>query len=68
MPENDVYIILGSLSDQMGSAVLLFDLYDPKFSDRTVPHYVIINRHGNVRYWGSSGSPDKAVDVGEFGY
>jgi hypothetical protein len=68
MPENDVYKVLGSPSGQMGSAVLLFDLYDPKFSDRTVPHYVVLNRHGNVKYWGSSGSPDKAIDVGEFGY
>jgi hypothetical protein len=68
MSVNDVYEILDSPSGQMGTAVLLFDLYDPKFSDRTVPHYVVLNRHGNVKYWGSSGSPDKAIDVGEFGY
>ena len=67
MPVNDVYKILDSPSGQMGSVVLLFDLYDPKFSGRTVPHYVILNRQGNVKYWGSSGSPDKAIDVEEFG-
>ena len=68
MPENDVYKVLGSPSGQMGSAVLLFDLYDPKFSGRTVPHYVLLNRHGIVKHWGSSGSPDKAIDVGSLGY
>ena len=67
MPENDVYKILGSPSGQMDYFLLLFDLYDPKFSGRTVPHYVILNQQGNVKYWGSSGSPDKAIDLEEFG-
>jgi hypothetical protein len=68
MPENDVYKILGSPSGQMDSFLLLFDLYDPKFSDRTVPHYVLLNQNGNVKHWGSSGSPDKTIDVGSLGY
>ncbi len=68
MPVNDVYKILGSPSGQMDSFLLLFDLYDPKFNDRTVPHYVLLTRYGSVKQWGSSGSPDKAIDVREFGY
>jgi hypothetical protein len=65
MPENDVYKILGSPSGQMDYFLLLFDLYDPKFSDRTVPHYVFLNGNRRVKQWGSSGSPDKAIDVRE---
>ena len=68
MSVNDVYKILDSPSGQMGSAVLLFDLYDPKFSGRTVPHYVLLKFDGRVKQWGSSGSPDKAIDKREFDY
>ena len=68
MSVNDVYKVLGSPSSQSSSILLFFDLYEPKFSDRTVPHYVLLNRHGRVKHWGSSGSPDKAIDVNELDY
>jgi hypothetical protein len=68
MPENDVYKVLDSPSKQLGSTMLFFDLYDPKFRGRTVPHYVLLNLNGRVKQWGSSGSPDKAIDLSEFGY
>jgi hypothetical protein len=68
MPENDVYKILGSPSGQIDYFLLLFDLYDPKFSDRTVPHYVLLNQDRRVKHWGSSGSPDQAVDVRALDY
>ena len=68
MPENDVYEVLGDPSGGMGSTMLFFDLYDPKFSGRTVPHYVLLNLNGLVKQWGNSGSPDKAIDKSEFDY
>ena len=68
MSVNDVYKILGRPSGQMGAFVLLFDLYEPRFSGRTVPYYVLLNQNENVKHWGSSGSPDKAIDVGSLGY
>ena len=68
MPENDVYKVLGSPSGQIDAFLLFFDLYDPKFSGRTVPHYVLLDKNGNVRHWGSSGSPDKPIDIRALGY
>ena len=68
MPEQDVYKILGMQSRQMDSFMLFFDLYEPKFIDRTVPHYVVLDQHRHVKYWGSSGSPEKDVDIREFDY
>ena len=68
MPENDVYEVLGNPSSGLGSTMLFFDLYDPKFRGRTVPHYVLLNLNGRVKQWGSSGSPEKAIDLSEFDY
>ena len=67
MAETDVYKILGRPSGQIGDYLLLYDLYDPKFSGRTVPHYVLLNRYRNVKHWGSSGNPDKEINLREIG-
>ena len=55
-------------SGKQGFHFAFFDLYEPEFTDRTVPHYVLLNQNWRVKHWGSSGSPDKTIDVNELGY